>query len=167
VIYAPGAAKVALAIMLLIFIQLFLGGILSGMKAGLAYPTWPQMNGEWWPSALSSMPPKWDGILYYDPKAFWEQSLIQFLHRGTAYLLIVCVIWFFLRIRNLSSDPVFRRGVYLFPVLILLQATIGIITVLHCVGHVPVFWGVLHQAGAMLLLSDTVFIYYHLSSERK
>jgi cytochrome c oxidase assembly protein subunit 15 len=36
----------------LLFIQVFLGGIMSGMKAGLAYPTWPDMNGEFIPSAL-------------------------------------------------------------------------------------------------------------------
>lgn len=163
-IYAPKQKNIAMAVILLLFTQLFLGGILSGMKAGLAYPTWPTMNGEWIPSALSTMHVKWDGILYYDATAFWEASLIQLLHRCTAYLLVIVVIYFFFQLRNLSKDKVFNMGVTLFPFVVLMQATLGIITVLHCVGHVPVLWGVLHQAGAMLLLANTTFIYYHLSA---
>jgi cytochrome c oxidase assembly protein subunit 15 len=163
-IYAPKQKNIAIAVILLLFVQLFLGGILSGMKAGLAYPTWPTMNGEWIPSALSALPVKWDGILYYDATAFWEASLIQLLHRCTAYLLVIAVIWFFFQLRSLSKDKVFNMGVTIFPFVVLLQATLGIITVLHCVGHVPVLWGVLHQAGAMLLLANTTFIYYHLSA---
>jgi cytochrome c oxidase assembly protein subunit 15 len=165
-IYAPKQRRIALVVMLLLFIQLFLGGILSGMKAGLAYPTWPTMNGEWIPSALSNLPVKWGGILYYDANAFWEASLIQLLHRCTAYLLVIVIIYFFFQLRGLSKDKVFDAGVTLFPFAVLLQATLGIITVIHCVGHVPVLWGVLHQAGAMLLLANTTFIYYHLSAQK-
>ena len=165
-IYAPKQKRIAAAVMVLLFVQLFLGGILSGMKAGLAYPTWPTMNGQWVPSALSSLPVRWSGILYYDPQAYWEQSLIQFAHRCTAYLLIIVVIYFFFQLRGLSKDKVFNTGVKLFPCVVLLQATIGIITVLHCVGKVPVFWGVMHQAGAMILLTNTTFIYYHLSARK-
>ncbi len=165
-IYAPQQKKIGLTVMILLFVQLFLGGILSGMKAGLAYPTWPTMNGEWIPSALTTLPSRWDGILYYDPTAHWEASLIQLLHRCTAYLLVVVIIYFFFQLRNLSKDKVFNTGVMLFPFAVLLQATFGIITVLHCVGHVPVLWGVLHQVGAMVLLANTTFIYYHLSSKQ-
>ena len=166
-IYAPKLRKLSIGVIILLFVQLFLGGILSGMKAGLAYPTWPTMNGEWIPSALSSLARKWDGIIYYDPKAFWEQSLIQFIHRCTAYVLVILVITFFVKLRSIKGDAIFRAGVNLFPILVLLQTTLGIITVINCVGHVPVLWGVLHQAGAMLLLADTVFIYYHLSGEKR
>lgn len=165
-IYAPKQRSMALAVMALLFIQLFLGGILSGMKAGLAYPTWPTMNGEWIPSALSQLPAKWDGILYYDATAYWEASLIQLAHRCTAYLLVGAVIYFFFQLSSLSKDRVFNIGVMLFPIAVLFQATLGIITVLHCTGHVPVFWGVMHQAGAMLLLANTTFIYYHLSNKQ-
>ena len=165
-IYAPKQRQIALAVMALLFIQLFLGGILSGMKAGLAYPTWPKMNGEWIPSALSLLPAKWDGILYYDATAYWEASLIQLAHRCTAYLLVAAVVYFFFQLRSLSKDRVFNMGVTLFPIAVLFQATLGIITVLNCTGHVPVFWGVLHQAGAMLLLANTTFIFYHLSNKR-
>ena len=38
--------------LILLGIQLFVGGVMSGMKAGLLYPTWPDMNGEVVPSLL-------------------------------------------------------------------------------------------------------------------
>ena len=117
-------------------------------------------------SALSLLPAKWDGILYYDATAYWEASLIQLAHRCTAYLLVAAVVYFFFQLRSLSKDRVFNMGVTLFPIAVLFQATLGIITVLNCTGHVPVFWGVLHQAGAMLLLANTTFIFYHLSNKR-
>lgn len=165
-VYAPRQKRLALVVMILLFVQIILGGILSGAKAGLAYPTWPDMNGQLVPSALTSLPVRWDGILYYDAGAFWEQTFIQFVHRGTAYLLVAAIVWFFFQLRGLSQDKVFNAGVRFFPLAVLLQATIGIITVLHCVGHVPVLWGVLHQAGAMLLLANTTFIYYHLTTSK-
>lgn len=160
---APSLRLLSMAVLALLFLQLFLGGILSGMKAGLAYPSWPTMNGEWFPSALLKMPARWEGILYYDASAFWEQSLIQFLHRSTAYLLVLLVLLFYAGLRKLSADPVLRLGIQALPLVVLMQAILGIITVLNCHGHVPVFWGVMHQAGAMLLLACTTFIFYHLS----
>lgn len=165
-VYAPKQKRIALAVMILLFIQIILGGILSGAKAGMAYPTWPTMNGQWIPSALTRLPVRWDGILYYDASAYWEQTFIQFVHRCTAYLLVMAIVWFFFQLRGLSKDKVFNRGVSLFPLAVLLQATIGIITVLHCIGHIPILWGVLHQAGAMLLLANTTFIYYHLTASK-
>ena len=162
-IYAPRARQAVLAMLVLLLVQLVLGGVLSGMKAGLAYPSWPTMNGEWLPSALSTMPARWAGIMYYDPSAYWEQSLIQLLHRCTAYLLVIVIAVFFFRFDYKGTDRIFTIGFWLLPFLVLMQATIGIITVVHCVGKVPVLWGVLHQAGAMLLIAETVFIIFHLT----
>ena len=155
----------ALIIILLLFVQIFFGGIVSGMKAGLAYPTWPDMNGSFIPASLFSESPTSIGFTTYNAQDDWGRTLIQVLHRFTAYLLIVLVIFFYFKARKISDDRIFKVGLNLFPILILLQATIGILTLLHCVGHIPVLWGVLHQAGAMLLLANTSFVYYHLSGK--
>jgi heme a synthase len=150
------------SIIVLLFAQIFLGGIVSGMKAGLAYPTWPDMNGSMLPSSLWTDTPSLTGFLTYNAQDAWGRTLIQFIHRGTAYLLVILVITFYWRSRHIVGDSAFRLGRNLLPVTILLQATIGIITVLNCVGHVPVSWGVMHQAGAMLLLANLMFVGYHL-----
>jgi cytochrome c oxidase assembly protein subunit 15 len=157
-----GLKALSIGIVMVLALQIFLGGILSGMKAGLAYPTWPDMNGEWVPQALTTLPATFAGLFHYDPQDFWGRTFIQFTHRLTAYTLVLLVIIFFVRARNITTDKVFQAGLSFFPIAVLLQATIGILTVVNCIGKVPVSWGVLHQAGAMLLMSVTVFIVFHL-----
>ena len=160
--------NLAFAILAILFLQIFLGGIVSGTKAGLAANTWPDMNGELIPSTLWKLQPNLDGFLKYNSQDFWGRIFIQFVHRLTGYTLVVLVLVFFFKSRNITNDKIFKTGLNLFPVLVLLQATIGIITVLNCVGKVPVTLGVLHQAGAMLLIAVTVFVIFHLrNSEPK
>lgn len=158
----PSLATLSYAILVILFLQIFFGGIVSGMKAGLAYPTWPDMNGEVIPRALFSEPATSAGFITYNAQDHWGRTLIQVLHRFTAYLLVALVVYFYFKSRNITTDKVFAAGLNLFPVTVLLQAVIGIITVLNCVGKIPVGWGVLHQAGAMLLIANTVFILFHL-----
>lgn len=50
-----------------------------------------------------------------------------------------------------------KRVGYLVSAVLLLQVVIGIITVISSKGSIPVFWGVLHQAGALVLLTVLVF----------
>ena len=159
--FSASVKNLSLSIFILLFLQIFVGGIVSGMKAGLSYPTWPNMNGEIIPQALSQLKPTVSGILHYDPQDFWGRTFIQFLHRSIAYILIAFIVFFFFKIKNQSTDKTFSLGLKLFPFVVLLQATIGILTVLHCIGKIPVFYGVLHQAGAMLLIANTVFVIFH------
>jgi cytochrome c oxidase assembly protein subunit 15 len=144
--------------------QVFLGGILSGMKAGLAYPTWPDMNGQAIPTALYTEKPTIDGVLQYLPQDFWGKTFIQFVHRLTAYTLVILIAVFYFRSKSITTDSVFKKGLSIFPWVVLLQAAIGIITVLSCVGKIPVLWGVVHQAGAMLLIAEVVFVIFHLTN---
>lgn len=157
--------NLAYAILILLFLQIFLGGIVSGMKAGLAYPTWPDMNGEIIPSALFTEKATTVGFVNYNAQDFWGRTFIQFAHRFTAYTLVILVAVFFFKSRDITSDKYFKLGLNLFPVIVLLQAVIGILTVLNCLGKIPVFYGVLHQAGAMLLIAVTVFVIFHLQSK--
>jgi cytochrome c oxidase assembly protein subunit 15 len=161
-----GMKNLAFAILGVLFLQIFLGGILSGMKAGLAYPTWPDMNREFVPSALLSEPSTVTGFLKYIPQDIWGKAFIQFMHRMTAYTLIALIVIFFFKTRDIATDKIFKTGLKLFPGFVLVQATIGILTVLHCVGKIPITWGVLHQAGAMFLIAETVFVIFHLTSNR-
>jgi cytochrome c oxidase assembly protein subunit 15 len=159
-----GVKFFAFAILGVLFLQIFLGGILSGMKAGLSYPTWPDMNREFIPSALFSEPSSTAGFLKYIPQDLWGKAFIQFFHRITAYTLILLIAIFWFRSKNVATDNIFKKGLNLFPFFVLLQATIGILTVLNCIGKVPVSWGVVHQAGAMFLIAETVFVIFHLTS---
>lgn len=155
-----GLKKLAQSIFVLVIVQLILGGIVSGMKAGLAYPTFPTMNGEWIPSALYSLAPTLSGTLHYDPTDFWGRTFFQFIHRGVAYALVILIIIFVGKSFRLAPQNLARNAIGLLPITVLLQATIGVITVINCVGEIPVNLGVLHQAGAMLLLANIVVVNY-------
>jgi cytochrome c oxidase assembly protein subunit 15 len=146
----------------LLFIQVFLGGIMSGMKAGLAYPTWPDMNGEFIPSAFSNLSPTLQGIFHYDPADFWGRTLIQFIHRAVAYILAILILWISFSAQKTTATKSSLVGFTLLPFSVLLQVAIGIFTVLYCIGEIPVFWGVLHQAGAMLLIANLSFLVYRV-----
>ena len=159
-----GIKTFAFVILGVLFLQIFLGGILSGMKAGLSYPSWPDMNREFIPSVLNSEPASLAGLYKYIPQDLWGKALIQFVHRITAYTLIVLITIFYFRNKNIAVDSTFKKGLNLFPFFVLLQATIGILTVLNCIGKIPVSWGVLHQAGAMFLIAETVFVIFHLTN---
>lgn len=132
------------------------------MKAGLAFPTWPDMNGQLIPSALFTETPTIAGFVKYNAQDFWGRTLIQFLHRTTAYILVVLMVLFMIKSKGVSTDKAFTLGLNLFPLAVLLQALIGIVTVMNCVGKIPVFWGVVHQAGAMFLIAITIFVIFHL-----
>lgn len=162
----PALKSLAVAMLAVLFLQLFFGGLVSGTKAGLAYPTWPDMNGHFIPAELTSLPATTVGFTTYNAQDFWGRTLIQVLHRFTAYTLVTLVLIFFYNAQKITTDPIFKSGLVALALAVLLQATIGIITVLHCVGHIPVLWGVLHQAGAMILLAAMVFVIFHLFSKQ-
>lgn len=141
-------------------VQIVLGGIMSGMKAGLFYPTWPDMNGEFIPALLFDAA-QWnvDNFVHYDSSPFMS-SLVQLLHRLTAYALTIIVLIYFFKARKVAAQAVFHTWLYLLITLLAIQVTLGILTVINCIGFVPVGLGVLHQAGALLLLTAALFQNY-------
>ncbi|MFK7807509.1 MAG: COX15/CtaA family protein [Saprospiraceae bacterium] len=141
-------------------LQIFLGGIMSGMKAGLFYPTWPDMNGVYLPEALLTAE-NWnvDNFVFYDDNNFMP-AFIQFAHRGTAYILIIIGLGMFFKLYNSNIPTVYRRNIYMLITMLVIQAIIGILTVVSCKGSIPVGLGVMHQAGALVLLGITLLLVY-------
>ncbi len=159
--------KWSLTVTIVAAIQIILGGIMSGTKAALFYPTWPDMNGEAVPNILFNNT-NWsvENIVQYDATAFMV-ALIQTLHRGTAYLLTIIVLWFFFKAIKVVSPKPFRTGLYLLITMLIIQIVLGILTVVNSVGVIPVGLGVLHQAGALLLLTVALFLNYQFSNGSK
>jgi cytochrome c oxidase assembly protein subunit 15 len=143
-------------------VQIILGGIMSGAKAGLFYPTWPDMNGEAIPGVLrdTSM---WnvENFVNYDATLFLP-ALIQFLHRGLAYVLTIIVLYFVWQLLKSSKNSIIRLSAYLLVSVLVIQVSLGIFTLINCVGTIPVGLGVLHQAGAIAFLSAILFVDYQL-----
>jgi cytochrome c oxidase assembly protein subunit 15 len=133
-----------------IYVQVLFGALVAGLKAGLAYNTWPDMNGEFIPSGLWNMNPLWVNI-------FENVTTVQFMHRMTAYLVAALIVAHSLGLLAHWNGRV-RRSVLFLIGAVLLQIFFGILTLLHAV---PLPLGLLHQAGAALLFGLAIS-HWHL-----
>lgn len=142
-------------------IQMVFAGLMSGMKAGLYYPSWPDMNGEFIPSVLlDSEHWNWGNMINYDSYLF-APAFIQFTHRILAYILLISTIYMFLKLKNqivLCS----KKWLNLTFFLVLIQVLLGVLTVLNVNGKIPLFYGVSHQLVGLLYFMSLLFLKYSI-----
>ena len=125
------------------FLQILLGALVAGIDAGRAYPTWPDMNGEFFPSNALYVP---DGGAVW--RAFFEnEGMVQFLHRMSGYLLFAFGLVVWLRGRR-SPHLATRRAYDWLAVMLFGQMVLGIVTVLTS-AHLHI--ALTHQVGAVIL----------------
>ena len=147
-------------LLVMLIIQIFLGGVMSGTKAALFVNTWPDLNGEIIPTQIFDLS-NWSvhNFNNYEDTGFLV-TLVQFLHRGLAYIITGYAVYIF-AIRRFTVSDKSIKSYYAFIFLLLLQVAIGIITLVKSIGIIPVYWGVLHQAVAVLLLSAYILHVYY------
>ena len=75
-----GTQRFAGLLLVLVLLQIYLGGLVAGLDGGLSYNTWPLMDGRVVPGDLFVIDPAWRN-LFENPKT------VQFVHRCGAYLL--------------------------------------------------------------------------------
>jgi heme a synthase len=164
-----GFRRLVYIFLALLIFQIFMGGVISGMKAAVVFPTWPDMNGSYLPSVIFDIN-QWNAENFnnYDKNLFMP-ALVHFIHRGTAYILFLVGIYLVYRIFGLIKTERVKEvyvkfkslGIIIFGVLFS-QVLLGIITVVSSKGEIPVLWGVLHQAGGLLLLTTVVYTIFVL-----
>ena len=154
--------RFAWAILGVAFIQIALGAMMSGSKAGLFFPTWPDMNGEYLPGVLLDGS-HWvsENFINYDTNPFMP-ALLHFLHRNTAYLLTGLILYFVFLLRKENIGTGLRRSSVWLLAVLSGQVLLGILTVINCKASIPVNLGVAHQAGAVVLLSVILWMCYQL-----
>lgn len=134
-----GAAIAAAGIVLLVFLQVLLGALVAGLKAGSAYNTWPLMDGRLLPGGLGAVEPWYLNL-------FENALTVQFNHRVAAYVLAIAVLSHAMRVRSFSAA--------LLAGAVLAQAVLGIWTLL---AQVPLALGLAHQAGAAAVFGLAVW----------
>ena len=142
-----------LLIFTLIVIQIILGAFLSGLDGGLIYNTWPDMNGSFFPTDVSNLD-------LFSTKLFNNVSIIQFLHRFTAYLILFFILilnYLFIKNKFNISNIIF------FDIAILLQVFLGIITL---ISGVEIKYASLHQLGSIFVLTTYLVILYKNSNQQ-
>lgn len=146
-------ARSAMLIVLLVFAQVLLGALVAGLKAGLAYNTWPLMDGALVPAGLGAMQPWYLNV-------FENAMTVQFNHRMAAYVLLAAVLWHAWRMRRPDADGPNRTSATVLAAAVLAQAALGIWTLL---AQVPLALGLAHQAGAAAVFAIAV---WHLHAVR-
>lgn len=140
-----------------VIVQLAFGGLVSGMKAALNYPTWPLMHGVYMPAILLEGS-HWnsDNFLLYDKSGFMP-ALVQFVHRNLAYLIFVLVIVFAYRWLKIAEKKWHWISWVLIGIIVV-QLGLGVIVLLKSIGSIPVYYGALHQGMGILFLTFLIYI---------
>ena len=132
-----------------IFLQIIFGAFVSGMDAGKIYNTWPLMGNSYFPDDNKI-------INLFKLSAFSDPSLVQYLHRNMAYLILTLYI--------IITFIIYKKKiVFLFkPIIILgfaifLQILLGIFTLLSGAG---IFISSLHQFSSILLITASLYFLY-------
>jgi heme a synthase len=133
------------ALLVLIFVQLYLGALVAGLRAGKVYNTWPDIDGALIPSAaqLFFEAPWWRNL-------FDNTLTVQFEHRMIAYALFALAVLHALdAVRSRAGTAAVNGAVWL-AAAVTLQATLGILTLLN---GVPTGLALAHQAVAIAVLT--------------
>jgi cytochrome c oxidase assembly protein subunit 15 len=140
--------RTSIGLLVLTFIQLYLGALVAGLRAGRVYNTWPEIDGGLIPSAAR---------LWFD-QPWWRNLFdnpltVQFEHRMTAYtLLALALVHAIDAIRSRQATAAVNGALALAGALSV-QATLGILTLLY---QVPIALALAHQAVAILVLTLAV-----------
>jgi len=135
--------RFALIIVGMVFVQALAGSLVAGIHAGLAYNTFPLMNGQLVPSEILSLEP------WY--RNFTDNiATVQFDHRMIAWVLALLIPLFWFRAHGERAPPSVARATWLLLTALLAQLALGIATLLLVV---PVPLAAAHQAGAVLLFA--------------
>jgi len=148
----------SLALLALVFLQLYFGALVAGLRAGRVYNTWPEIDGALIPSAarLFFEEPWWRNL-------FDNTLTVQFEHRMTAYALLVLALLHATDAMAARAGTAIVRGAWWLAAAITLQATLGILTLLH---QVPIDLALSHQAVAIVVLTLAIFQAERLTARR-
>jgi heme a synthase len=138
----------ALALLVLVLVQIYLGALVSGLRAGLIYNTWPLIDGGLVPESarLFFQAPLW--------RNFFENTLtVQFDHRMVAYALWVLAVLHAVDVARTGRGGASLTGALALACAVTLQAALGIATLVH---QAPLALALLHQAMAVVVLALAV-----------
>jgi len=138
--------QIAAVLAILTLVQIYLGGLVAGLDAGLAYNTWPLMGEGLFPGQM------WEDALGWRN---WTENpaIIQFTHRTGGYILFALYAMHMIAsLRYASGSTHARRSVVLFA-LVVAQIALGVATLWS---EVHVAWALAHQGLAFIVLAFTV-----------
>tara|TARA_B100002052_G_scaffold271051_1_gene271681 strand:+ start:417 stop:1361 length:945 start_codon:yes stop_codon:yes gene_type:complete len=136
-------------LLFVVYTQISIGAFVSGMDAGTVYNTWPLMGSNYFPddNNISNL---------FSLSAFNDASLVQFLHRNLAYLIII--LYFYILFKIYRNDirrlygPIKLIGFFL-----IIQVILGILTLLN---GAQIYLASMHQISSIFLVSSCIYFLY-------
>ncbi len=135
--------------LILVLIQIIVGGFVSGMDAGKIYNSWPLMGNSYFPddNSISSL---------FKLSVFSDPSLVQFIHRNLAYLIGIFYLYIFYKIyKNKRYD--LYKSTNILGLFIFLQIVLGIFTIIN---GAQIYIASMHQLSSIFLVSSSVYFFY-------
>jgi heme a synthase len=135
-------------LVVLTFVQVYLGALVAGLRAGLVYNTWPAIDGTFIPSSarLWFETPWWRNL-------FENALTVQFEHRMAAYALFLLAAFHAIDLLRAKASRAAINGALWLLAAVTLQAVLGILTLLN---QVPILLALSHQAVAIGVLTLAV-----------
>ena len=134
----------ALAIVILVLLQIYLGALVAGLDAGKTFNTWPLIDGALFPAS--------DRLWFEAPwwRNLFENALtVQFNHRMLAYAIWLLAILHMIDAWRGSA----KHSAAWLATLVSAQAVLGIATLLHLA---PLGLSLAHQGLAVIVLTAAV-----------
>jgi len=135
--------------LLLIFCQITIGAFVSGLDAGQIYNSWPLMGSSYFPDDNKI-------INIFKHSAFSDPSLVQFIHRNLAYLILIFYLVILIKIYKKKVINLYF-AINLVGFLLFAQILLGIFTLLY---GAQILIASMHQISSIFLVSSSVYLLY-------
>ena len=135
--------------LILIFLQIIIGAFVSGMDAGKIYNTWPLMGTTFFPNDNEL-------LNLFKIAAFSDPSLVQFIHRNLAYIILIFYFWIIYKIYINKMYDLYKT-VKILGIFILLQIIFGILTIIN---GAQIYIASMHQISSIFLVTSSVYFLY-------
>ena len=140
---------IPLFFLFIIFCQIIIGAFVSGMDAGKIYNSWPLMGSSYFPDDNNIA-----NIFNYS--AFSEPSLVQFMHRNLAYLILVFYFLILFIIYKKKLNDLYP-AISICGLFLVIQILLGILTLIY---GAQIILASMHQISSIFLVSSCVYLLY-------
>ncbi len=151
----PALRNILRLTLFFLILQIIWGAFVAGLDAGFIHNTWPFMS---------------ESKLVHETVYIEQQPLlknfiegksgVQFIHRYLAYVVVAFIVYIGIKSKTINRTRHQILGIQSLIVLVLLQFTLGVFTLLL---SVPLWLGIAHQVVAFLLLGATTFTLHRFS----
>ncbi len=147
--------SIVLLFLLSIFFQIIIGAFVSGMDAGQIYNSWPLMGSNYFPDDNNYSS-------FFKLSAFSDPSLVQFMHRNLAYLILIFYLIILYKIYNKKLIHLYST-INFVGLILLIQIILGIFTLIY---GAQIVLASMHQISSIFLVSSSVYLLFIITNQQ-